>query len=404
MSTTLEETEVAANVGQVSNLPPASQGSAGWKPSPQPPDATGPVAPTIEFDPALMESVVTRAITNNITGPAGFDAKSFHAESDPLYRIADLGQRAAQFRSLFARWFRRGQFDVPFADALAELPDVAAQVARTTVTGATSRADERADLAAGAAGKLVEVRSTQTRSVSEGGAAQGTSTNDSQAARADASGLCVTRPRVAHYWLGISIQPSRLLDRPVLRRWLRHELWHVRDMLDPAFEYRREDLTPDTGPGERLPQRVVQDRYSLLWSLSIDARIERAGSLPLNSRDERLARLAGAFPGLTAPQYSAVLETIGDKRCLRHPDLLELARWPRKLIGENADAASLDQPIRGSACPLCHFPTFAWADLHRPAAQQIIGLIQQAYPSWTPGLGICHTCFDLFSIRSGVWA
>jgi hypothetical protein len=370
MNATIEETQVAADVGQASDLPPTPEKPADWKPAPQPHAAPGREAPSLEFDPALMETVVMRAITNQLPGPAGFDAKSFHRESDPLYRIADLGERAAQFRDLFARWFRRGQFDVPFADALAELPDVATHMARTTVTSAASRAAERADLAVGPAGKLVEV--------------------------------CDPASQQKH-WLGISIQPSRLLDRPLLRRWLRHELWHVRDMLDPAFEYRREDLTPDSGPGERLPQRVVQDRYALLWSLSIDARIERSGLLPLNSKEERQARLAGAFPGLNAAQYSNVLETIGDQRCLLHPELLELARWPRKLIGENADAAAFNKPIRGSACPLCRFPTFVWADLARPTASSVVTAIQQAYPTWTPDLGICHTCFDLFSIRNGIW-
>jgi hypothetical protein len=374
MNATLEQRENVAVAGQVPNLLSPAQGSAASKlAAPRSANAAGTTASAIDFDPALMESVVTRAITNNLSGPAGFDAKSFHAESDPLYRVADLHQRAAQFRGLYARWFRRGQFDVPFADALAELLQVAGRIARTTITAAASRAEERADLAVEPTGKLIEIRATP-----ELGA-----------------------PR---YWLGISIQPSRLLDRPLLRRWLRHELWHIRDMLDPAFEYRREDLTPASGPGERLPQRVVQDRYSLLWSLSIDARIERAGLLPLHSKDERLARLAGAFPGLAAPQYAAILQSIGDPRCLRHPELLELARWPRKLLGENADAASLDQPIRGSACPLCRFPTFAWADVHRPVAQPVVAAVQQAYPGWTPDLGICHTCFDLFSIRSGIWA
>jgi hypothetical protein len=411
MTATLEKTVRSSAVEQLASLPSPSHELARWKAAPQRDHASAQSAPVIEFDPALMESVVTRAITNNLLGPAGFDAKSFHAESDPLYRVAELNQRAAQFRGLYARWFRRGQFDVPFADALAELPNVAATIARTTITAAASRAEERADLAAGPSGKLIEVRATPTRSVSEDDrvarpeSSKGVrdSASVSEATPFEDSGRATQFPEAAHYWLGISIQPSRLLDRPLLRRWLRHELWHIRDMLDPAFEYHREDLTPASGPGERLPQRVVQDRYSLLWSLSIDARIERAGLLPLHSKDERLARLAGAFPGLAAPQYAAILESIGDQRCLRHPELLELARWPRKLLGENADAAAINQPIRGSACPLCRFPTFVWADVHRPVAQPVVAAVQQAYPGWTPDLGICHTCFDLFSIRSGIW-
>jgi hypothetical protein len=311
-----------------------------------------------------MEAVVTRALSGSAVGQAGFTLVGFHHEADSLYAVKDAKHRAEQFRELFRRWFYRGQFDRPFSDALAELPEVDASVDFVTITGAASRAEERADLAsaAGAPIKACEGRA----------------------------------------WLGISIQASRFLDRPGLRRWLRHELWHVRDMLDPEFQYDREDLA--SGPAERLPQRVVQDRYALLWSLSIDARVERAGQLPACSREQRLTRFAAAFPGFSPDRYHAALASIGVTRGLRHPELVEFARTPQCLLGSNLNGKTLHSPLRGSACPLCRFPTFQWADLTQPEKRPIIESIGLAYPKWSREHGICTTCFDLFSIRSGVWA
>src|SRR3970040_825425 len=77
---------------------------------------------SVQFDPALMESVVTRALAAGSAGPAGFTSDAFHAEADRIYRSDDPSRKSALFRELFGRWFGRGQFDRPVRDALAEMP------------------------------------------------------------------------------------------------------------------------------------------------------------------------------------------------------------------------------------------------------------------------------------------
>jgi hypothetical protein len=173
-------------------------------------------------------------------------------------------------------------------------------------------------------------------------------------------------------------------------------------MLDPAFAYGREDFT--AGAAERLPQRVVQDRYALLWSLSIDARVECASQLPLYSKGERRARLVQAFPAFAPQSHAAIMATIGISRGISHPELLEFARWPQKLLGQTIPSGNLIEPLRGSPCPLCRFPTFHWSDLRAPHLEPILQSIRQAYPSWDRSLGLCVTCLDRFSIRAGVWS
>jgi len=354
----------------------------------------------LQLEPGLMEAVVTRALAQRIAGPASFTEHAFHAEADSIYGLKNEAQRSARFQELFARWFRRGQFDQPFRDALAELPELEKQVDRVTVTTSSSKADERADLAV-ADGLPAAVPQENTPF------ANCCSASDQPFGEAktvdidnpNAAAIAASKPSL---WVGISIQPARFMDRPLLRRWLRHELWHIRDMIDPAFQYRREDLA--AGSAERLPQRLIQERYALLWSLSIEARVERSGLLPLQTREERLTRIAGHFRGFTEEAQREILESIGSDRGLSHPELLQLARDPKRLAREVEQGAVQTRPVRGSACPLCHFPTFHWADLTQPRAAPVVEAIRGTYPEWDRSHGTCSTCFDMFSIRGGIWA
>jgi hypothetical protein len=59
-----------------------------------------------------------------------------------------------------------------------------------------------------------------------------------------------------------------------VRVLLRHELMHVADMLDPAFGYERSLPTSDDGPSA---DNIVRDRYRVLWDVTIDGRLARAG-------------------------------------------------------------------------------------------------------------------------------
>lgn len=61
--------------------------------------------------------------------------------------------------------------------------------------------------------------------------------------------------------LQVLLRPARLTDRPSLSAWLRHEVMHAEDMLDPAFGYRNETLDEPT-----------RERYGRLWCESIERR------------------------------------------------------------------------------------------------------------------------------------
>lgn len=62
--------------------------------------------------------------------------------------------------------------------------------------------------------------------------------------------------------LQLLVRPARLADREGLSTWLRHEMGHAADILDPGFGYRHETLDEPT-----------RERYARLWCESIDARL-----------------------------------------------------------------------------------------------------------------------------------
>jgi hypothetical protein len=98
--------------------------------------------------------------------------------------------------------------------------------------------------------------------------------------------------------LQVRLNPVRFADRDALRRYLRHEVQHAADILDPSFAYREESLDEPT-----------RRRYAALWCASIEERLAGAALEPAT-----------------------------------HPGLLQRAR-------------AMARP----KCPLCSLPTADWA-------------------------------------------
>ncbi len=82
----------------------------------------------------------------------------------------------------------------------------------------------------------------------------------------------------------LRLRPARLGERERLILFLRHELAHVADLIDPAFGY-----AADPRLGGAWAEAVARGRYRTLWCASVDARLARAGRIP--------AALADAWVG-----------------------------------------------------------------------------------------------------------
>jgi hypothetical protein len=104
---------------------------------------------------------------------------------------------------------------------------------------------------------------------------------------------------------------------------LRRELYHISDMIDPAFAYRPE--LGETG-GSPACENLIRDRYYALWSLFIEARLLRAGRATAATFGQRQALLRKAFSAFGDQQTETLVRTVSNATSLTHADLLALAR------------------------------------------------------------------------------
>jgi hypothetical protein len=129
-----------------------------------------------------------------------------------------------------------------------------------------------------------------------------------------------------------------ILDDQITRALLRHEMMHVRDMLDPAFGYER-SLPSDTGA---LTETTLRDRYRVLWDVTIDGRLALAGHPSDRARVQRLREFEAAFPMLGGDAPVAFDAWFGRRRPT-HDELLAFARTPTPHIEEAQHADNHDR-------------------------------------------------------------
>jgi hypothetical protein len=220
----------------------------------------------IDYEPALVEAAVLAT---------GGDGRAFHDARDPLYGIADAEARERAFVALHARWFQRLGLDRSLTGALAERPEVGAACARCVVGRA-------------------------------GGAA------------AEAADLLVAPP--ARPTLLVRCTPERLAVPERALAFLRHELLHVADMLDPDFGY--EPRLP-AGSGRR-PDARLADRYRVLWDAYVDGRLVAGARALASLRVERLREFRSAFPEL-GDEAPAAFREFFDARRRTHAELVAFA-------------------------------------------------------------------------------
>ena len=90
----------------------------------------------------------------------------------------------------------------------------------------------------------------------------------------------------------VALGGAQLLQETSLTAFLRHELMHLQDMVDPRFGYVPE-LPSVRGQAGR--QRLALERYRLLWDVTIDARLAGAGKATVTTEAQRLAEFSAAF-------------------------------------------------------------------------------------------------------------
>jgi hypothetical protein len=276
----------------VSPQPPAAApGAAAERPAPRDPEAApraGPAVPGpgretfIRIEPRLLEEATFLALRGHP------ELRSFDLERTRLYEIDDMDERERRFRALHTIWFTRLDLGRPLDQALDEQPLIRAGTRCCLVARTTGARDEGADLHV-----------------------------DPLAGGSPAGRTLLVR-----------LQPEAFLFPDRLLVFLRHELQHVADMLDDRFGY--EPALPVAGP-DPARQRLLLDRYAVLWDISVDGRLERRGQAADGVKPIRRREFERAFPTL-GERGALLFEHLYAGDSPMHAGLMAIARDPQTAL------------------------------------------------------------------------
>jgi hypothetical protein len=299
----------------------------------------------VRYEPRFIEEAVFLALRE---GP---DARLFYRQRNALYEIGDPEERERAFQSLHQAWFPRLGLADQIEKAIHEQPLLAPAVGLCLVICAPARREEGADLLVSPEERL----SGKERRT-----------------------------------LRILLRPESLHDPLALLTFLRHELLHITDMLDPHFGYEPVLPVAEAGPPH---DRLVRDRYRVLWDATIDGRMVRRGWAPESIRIQRLKDFGHTFP-MFEEETAQVFARFFDQERHKHAELVAFAQDPRAAV-----RVSRETPHPGGRCPLCAFPTYSFKPEPESLPAEVIAHITRDFPQWHPADGLCLQCADLYMTR-----
>ena len=268
-----------------------------------------------------------------------------------IYEISDAGERDRLFSELNRSCFDRLGLGKVIDQSLQEQPLIGAHVERGFVVGAIQAKEEGAEL-------FVAPDEVENRH--------------------------------GRHTLRLLIRPESLLNEEALRPFLRHELFHISDMLDPTFAY---EPTLPKAEGGPTYDTLITNRYRVLWDVAIAGRMVRRGWCAATVRDQELHDFRHAFPMLDG-ESDEFFKRFFDAAEPRHKELAAFAFDPRAAT----DSVS-NQAVAGTHCSLCRFPTHAFQFAPAHLGAEVLAAIKEDFPDWTPIKGLCVQCADLYRGR-----
>lgn len=340
------------------------------------PDVKEKTAPRykIEYDPRLTEEIVSQGIKNleqegNMRIP-----DQFRAECDPIYDKYPIADRddidfEDAFRGIYMRFFKILGYEDIVRQALSEYPVIDEKVGEIIVKVCYAVEKEEANLAK----KKIE---------------------DPERGELSVIHLQITSPR--------------FFEKESLKIFLRHELMHVTDMLDPLFCYDNNPL--GVTPSEEC---IVKNHYGLIWDIYIDQRLIRQERLNPQVKDERRTEFDVTYRSIPEDDRISIFEGLWQIEALTHPQILACAKNPTGLLDYRA-ALSPEQIQRqkqdkkkkihlpGMLCPLCKFPTHRWKE-EESISKEVVEKVKEDAPHWDPSDGLCERCDEVYRAILGKW-
>ena len=306
----------------------------------------GGIVMQLQYEDNLLESAVFHCSSGRhgveFAGAPPMQIRRFHREREKLYSILDPDDRNTAFFRLHLEWFREWGMEQSLLDTLDEFPLLGRELATLVFRSARNKTEECAELYVNDAG---------TRNAS------------------------------------VALRANRFCHRTELTAFLRHELMHLHDMLDPAFGYLPGHATEG---GNAARQRTARERYRVLWDITIDGRLNASNRSPMADRKHHWSEFQRGYSFWKAETQEKVFRSLWEEgSVVRHAQLWEIASDPRGL-------RHTDGPLPGAPCPLCGFPTFNWAPQNALDRRCVMDVIAAEFPDWTAEQGICGRCLEVF--------
>jgi hypothetical protein len=296
----------------------------------------------VRYDPRLVEEAVFHARRH------GHALNGLDARRNRIYQVSDPDERERLFHELHDSWFIRLGLNQTIEEALGEQPIIAAEVHSCFIVCAAESNAQGADLFVAQEGR---------------------------------------RENPGGRTLRVLLTPQSLLNSAALRTFLRRELFHVADMLDADFAY--EPALPKAEGGPTY-DTLVTNRYRVLWDITIHGRMTRRGWPPKTDRGEQFAYFRHAFPMLK-DNVNESFDQFFDNDRPTHPELAAFAFDPRTAAGRAGDPCTA-----GTHCPLCKFPTHSFEPQPEQLGDDVVAAIRSDFENWTPSMGLCAQCADLY--------
>lgn len=307
----------------------------------------------IEYQPQLIEEAALRAISGNTA------ESLFRKQREVIYDLHDSDAREDAFQNLHQSWFERLGLSTPLAEALSHWPILTSSTQKCLLVRAHSKKDMGAELYVNAdAPKAVEH---------------------------DAS----TQLNKNRHAIVIQVTAELLCQSKSFLAFLRHELLHIVDMLDPEFGY--EPQLPGSKIGLTY-ERFLKERYRILWDITIDGRLVQQGWLAASIRDRHWTIFQNTFPGPIA-DLEKIFSFFFDNGPHTHEELVSFSQTPEMWF-VSADSAKTSKGL----CSLCNFPSFDLMDAST-LPSELLEHIQKESPQWQKHNLICRQCADLLESR-----
>lgn len=297
----------------------------------------------LSYEEDFVEEAVLLCASGRDRGIASLLIRRFHREREKLYQILDPDERNTAFFRLHLEWFREWGLEKLLTGPLSEFPRLPDALNILAFRKSRGKSEEGTELYVNEAGERTGV---------------------------------------------VALRPEFLVTKTDVDTFLRHELMHLQDMVEPVFGYLPE--LPVSGPSLNQ-SRLARERYRLLWDVSIDGRLTLSSRITVATKEQRWTEFTNAFAFWTEGRRKEVFESLWTNPGPRHELLAELVSDPRQL-----QAAAGPRP--GAPCPLCGFPTFVWATLAN-LAEPTLSAIRSEFPHWSPEQGSCARCSNIYRVN-----